>query len=234
MNNKTAFFTISALVIGFFIGFFFANNINRNAILQPAMQANPNLNPGNLQNNAQVFDGSTGGAGMMPEVARVIEAADKETNNFVAQIRAGIMFLRIQNTEKASEYFTRASKVHEDTFQDLSTLGNAFFDIRNYEEAEKWYTLALAKNPDDVDVRTDLGSTFMERSNPNLDRAIQEYKTSLEKNPKHENTLFNLSVAFIRKGDIQAAQETYAQLEKTNPVSSLLPKLKERMSPNQP
>jgi tetratricopeptide (TPR) repeat protein len=234
MNNKLIIFTITALFIGFFIGFFFANNINRSAMFQPAAQMNPNAPFNNVQNNAQVFDGSSHSGGMMPEVAKVIETADQEPNNFVAQVRAGIMFLRIQNMEKAGEYFMRASKAHEDTFQDLATLGNAFFDIRNYEEAEKWYTLALTKNPDDVDVRTDLGSTFMERSQPDLERAIKEYKISLEKNPQHEKTLFNLCVAQLRKGDTQTARETYAQLEKINPGNPLLPKLKERLDQNQP
>jgi tetratricopeptide (TPR) repeat protein len=233
MNSKLILFTISALIIGFFIGFFFANNLNRNAVLQPAAQTNPNISPGGIQNNAQVFDGTSSG-GMMPDVALVIETADKEPNNFEAQMRAGVMYLRIQNNEKAGNYFARAAKAHRDTFQDFSALGGAFFDIRNFEEAEKWYTLALAKNPDDVDVRTDLGSTFMERAQPDLDRAIKEYKTSLEKNSKHENTLFNLCAAYIRKGDTQAARETYAQLEKINPGNKDLPRLKERLEQKQP
>lgn len=232
MTKQNVLLTIAGLLAGFILGFFFANNINRNAAMQPAGQINPNSAFSNVQSTAQVFDGT--GAAMMPEVVKTIEAAEKEPDNFVAQMRAGIIFLKIQNNEKASEFFVRASKVHQDNFQDLATLGNAFFEIKNYEEAEKWYVLALAKNPDDIDVRTDLGSTFMERAQPDLERAVQEYRISLEKNPQHENTLFNLCVALMRKGDSAAAQDTYAQLEKLNPNSPLLPKLKERMAQAQP
>ena len=38
---------------------------------------------------------------------------------------------------------------------------------------------ALEKKSDDIDVRTDLGITFVERKNPDFDRAIKEFQASL-------------------------------------------------------
>jgi tetratricopeptide (TPR) repeat protein len=229
MNKQNILFGIIGLLVGLICGFIFANSYNRNAAIQPTLTQNaPNSTVSNPQTQSVSIKESTGA--MMPEVAQNLEKAKNEPDNFEAQIRTGEIFLKIQNAEKANEFFKRAAETQPDTFENLARLGNGFFDIKNYEEAEKWYSAALAKNPESVDVRTDLGSTFMERAQPDLERAIKEYRTSLEKNPKHENTIFNLSLALMRKGDKQGAEEMLAQLKKVNPQSSLIVKLEQKIS----
>lgn len=233
MNKQSVLFTFIGLLIGFVAGFFLANNINRSAVLQPTVSPNPATAgaPNNPQTPSVSIKEQQPNAPMMPEIQQTLDRAEKEPDNFQAQIRAGEIYLKIQNVEKANEFLSRATAVaRQDNFQETATLGNGYFDVKNYPEAEKWYSLALAKNPDDVDVRTDLGSTFMERANPDLDRAVKEYRTSLEKNPSHENTLFNLSLALMRKGDAAGAQAELARLEKTNPQSPLVPRLKDKLS----
>ena len=228
MNKQCILFGIIGLLSGFIIGFFWTNSVNRNsgAQMSSTTQPAPN-NP--LIPNASVKEPQTGG-GMLPEVAQTLDKAQKEPDNFTAQIRAGGMYLQIQNLPKANEYFQRAAAVHKDNFEELTTLGNSFFDARNFEEAEKWYTQALEKNPDDADVRTDLGSTFVERSPPNFDRAIREYQTVLAKNPNHENALFNLTSALLSKGDLAAARVTLERLKKLEPQSSQVSSLEQRIA----
>lgn len=236
MNKQNILFAVIGIFAGFFGGFFLANSINRNASLPtPAAQIASDAPALNVPNNPQTQSVSIkeGQSAMMPDVAATLDKAQKEPNNFAAQIKAGEMYARIQNTEKANEFLQRAVAAHQDNFQDLTTLGNGFFDMKNFEEAEKWYSQALEKNPDDVDVRTDLGSTFMERAQPDVDRAIKEYQTALAKNPNHENSLYNLSLALMRKGDAAGARETLARLEKVNPNSPLIANLKQKLSQNQ-
>lgn len=228
MTTQKILYTVIGLIAGFFIGFVLANSLNRNAALQPAVAQNSSLPINNPSNPAAATSGSQNAA-MMPEIAATLEKASQNPNDFEAQMKAGEIYLRIQQTEKAAEFFNRAATVYKDDFQQLSRLGGAFFDVRNFAEAEKYYLLALAKKPDDVDVRTDLASTFIERPNPDFDRAINEYQTSLKLNPKHENTLFNLAVAQIRKGDLESARQTAQEIEKLNPSSPLVGKLKERL-----
>ena len=227
MNKQNILYGIIGLLAGFIIGFFFANNINRNAARQPLNTENSSPNGQQMQ-SASIKESQNGA--MMPQVSQAIEKAQKDPNNFEAQMAAGEMFLRIQNAEKANEFFQRAANAQPESFENQAMLGNAFFDIRNFEEAEKWYLRALEKNPDDVNVRTDLGSTFMERSQPDLERAIKEYRISLSKDPNHESTLFNLALALMRKGDSQGAQDSLYELIKVNPNSPLISKLKEKLS----
>lgn len=232
MNRQNLLFTIIGLLAGFIGGFVLANNLNRSSALQNSVAQNPAGAPNNLQIQSADIKENPNGA-MMPQVAETLEKADRDPKNFAAQIQAGQMFARIQNTAKANEFLQRAVEARQDKFEDLATLGNGFFDLKNFEEAEKWYSKALEKNPEDVDVRTDLGSTFMERANPDLDRAIKEYQTSLSKNPNHENSLFNLAIAYSRKGNADGAQENLAKLEKLNPTSSLVTRLKQRLAADQ-
>jgi len=105
-------------------------------------------------------------------------------------------------------------------------LGNASFDSKKYEDAESWYSKALVKKPDDVDVRTDLGLTFMFRDPANYDRAIEEFKRSLEIKPDHPQTLQNLTVAYTKKGDAAEASATLAKLETKEPSNPALTKLR--------
>ena len=79
----------------------------------------------------------------------------------------------------------------------------------------------LTKKPDDVNVRTDLGITFVERENPDLDRAVKEFQTSLQTDPKHEPTLYNLGIAYYKKGNIVETEKVLTQLESINPQQSI-------------
>nr|MDQ5838813.1 tetratricopeptide repeat protein [Acidobacteriota bacterium] len=89
-----------------------------------------------------------------------------------------------------------------------------------------WYAQALAKKPDDVNVRTDMGLTLLLREPPQFERAIAEFKESLQREPNHVQTLQNLTVAYTRKGDVAAAQATLAKLEAISPQTPALAQLR--------
>ena len=112
-------------------------------------------------------------------------------------------------------------------YEGIVKLGNAYFDIGKFEKAEQLYTKALEQKPDDIGVRTDLGITFVERANPNLERAIQEFQKSLEINPKHEPTLYNLAIAYYKKGNTAELNKTVQKLNEANPQGELSTKLKQ-------
>jgi tetratricopeptide (TPR) repeat protein len=77
-----------------------------------------------------------------------------------------------------------------------------------------------------------LGTTFVERPSPDYERAIKEFKTALEIDPKHEPTLYYLGIAYLRKGEKENADSMLAELEKANPTSSLIGRLKQNIEAN--
>ena len=236
MNKENVLFGVIGLLLGCIVGFLFANNLNQSevqiaAVSQapiPAMsnpaQQNQNLPPDHPQVGGAASQ-QTGGE-PMPQVTEALKNAESKPADFKAQADVGDLYYQIQRFDEAAKFYERAVKIRPDSVETLVKAGNAQFDAENYEAAEKWYTAALAKNPDDVNVRTDLGLSFYLRNPPDVDRAIKEYKTSLEKSPNHELSLQNLVVALREKGDTSAAQEAVDRLTKINPNNPLLTNIK--------
>ena len=228
--QKNISFGIIGLFVGLFLGFFVANTINRKEIaLQNSAPAAVNA-PLNHQTQAVSVKPNEQGGGMLPEVSDTLDAAKNEPNNFDAQMKAGNMYAKIQKFDTAIEFFEKANKIKPDNYEAIVKVGDTYFDSKQFEKAEKWYEQALTKNPKDVNVRTDLGITFVERENPDLDRAVTEFQTSLQTNPKHEPTLYNLGIAYYKKGDSDEAKKVLAQLQAVNPNSKLTEKLNQIIS----
>ncbi|CAN5586332.1 hypothetical protein BH10ACI1_BH10ACI1_09170 [soil metagenome] len=231
MQKNTISGLIGGLIIGLVIGFIIANRINRNALNQPTMAQtvqNPQI-PN--QSTADIKERQPQSA-MMPQITQILEKAEKEPQDFDAQIKAAEIHSQIQRFDKAAEYYEKASKIKPEDYDTIVKTGNAYFDAKNYEAAEKWYLQALQKKPDDINVRTDLGITFIERQNPDYDRAIKELQTSLEKNPNHEPTLYNLGIAYFKKGNSEEFQKILQKLDEINPNSELSKRLRQATSQN--
>lgn len=230
MKNSITF-GIVGLIVGLVIGFFVANKINKDApttvISQNQTNAPTATNP--QVQNIVVKDQPNGG-GMLPDVSAAIDRAKDQPNDFDAQIAAGDLYLKIQGFDKAVAFYEAAHKLKPEDYDLIVKIGNTYFDARQFEKAEKWYEQALAKKPEDANVRTDLGITFVERAAPDYDRAVKEFQTSLQTNPKHEPTLFNLGFVYVKKGDKSQAEKILSQLETVNPNSSLVGKLRQAIN----
>lgn len=228
MNKNYFFFAAGGLIVGLVIGFFTANSINRNALNQQNLVQSSQSQPNFPQQQSVSVKPSENG--MMPQVAETLDAAKNQPDNFQAQTKAGDMYSQIQKFDKAAEFYEKAHQINPNDYDTIVKIGNSYFDLRQFEDAEKWYVQALEKNPGDLNVRTDLGTTFVERKNPDFDRAIKEFQTSLQKNPRHEPTLYNLGIAYFKKGNMEEAQKTLQQFESINPQSELLDRLKQTIS----
>lgn len=217
MNKDNILFGVIGLLLGLIIGFVFANKTNQSGMTQQNPGTNTAMSNPNMPADHPAIDPQQQAAAMMPQVNEAIKIADAEPNNFEAQMKVAAMFYQIQNYNKAVEFLLRANKIKPEDYDSITQLGHANYDAGNFVEAEKWYVKALAKKPEDVAVRTDMASTFVLRNPPDLDRAIKEYTGSLQYNPNHEQTLDNLTRAYIRKGDFQKAKEFLERLEKAAP-----------------
>ncbi len=232
MNKENFLFGTIGLLAGLIIGFMFANSVNRNMAM-PVSTAGLSQNSTIPAGHPEITgDNPTSSAPIanVPEVQAAIEKAKNEPNNFEAQTKAAELFYQIERYDGAAEYLKQANKLKPDNYEVITQLGNTYFDSNKFEEAEKWYSNALNKKSDDVNVRTDLGLTFLLRQPPNYDRAILEFKRSLETDPKHIKTMQNLIVAYTKKGELANAKATLAKLESLEPANLALPKLREEIS----
>lgn len=227
MSKTSIFYGFGGLILGLVIGFFAANSINKTNDVQvenTVAASDTQFSDQKIQ-NIVVRDQPTRSAAM-PEIAETLEKATNEPDNFDAQVASGKLYARIQNFAKAIEFYQAANKLKPEHYETIVALGNLYFDDKQYENAEIWYVKALEKQPKDFAVRTDLGLTFVERANPDINRAIKEFKSSLESNPKHEVTIYNLAAAYYKSGDLENARTTAKTLEELNPKSELNSQIK--------
>ena len=70
-------------------------------------------------------------------------------------------------------------------------LGNVYSRIGNIVEAIKYYDLAIFSEDDIYDIHIDFGKKYEEIGN--LDRALKEYKTAYEIDPRDKKILEKIS-----------------------------------------
>jgi tetratricopeptide (TPR) repeat protein len=217
MTKENILFGIIGLLIGSIVSFVATNSYNRSATLSKNVPDQTQNAPKPPSQNSQ--------PAAVPAVTEALDKAEKEPENFEAQVKAGEMFARINNFEKAIPYFEKAQQIKPNDHALLVMLGNTNFDLQKWENAEKWYEKALVIKPDDVGVRTDLGITFIQRENTDYERAIKEFEQSLRINPNHEATIFNMALAYFKKGDTQKASEYKAKLANNTDLTNRLTKM---------
>ncbi|HYO63238.1 MAG TPA: tetratricopeptide repeat protein [Pyrinomonadaceae bacterium] len=227
MTKENILFAVCGVLLGFIVGFFFANSVNQSAAAPRAAQqpgaATGSLPPGHPDVSAQEQAARQAAS----ESAR---KARETPDDFDAQMRAAEDSYRAGDVDDSLSFLLRANQLRPDDQAVVVALGNVNYDADRFETAEKWYTAALMKDPNNVNVRTDLGLTFLLRRQPDVDRAIAEFRRSLERDPRHELALQNLVVALKRKGDLGEARATLAKLEGINPSNSALPMLRQEVS----
>lgn len=233
INKENILFCIVGLLAGAIIGFVFANSLNQSAIQTPAAGMTTAMGgaPGAMPPGGHPpMGGATGDDGNMVDIQASIEKARNEPDNFEAQIKAAEVFYQIQRFEGAIEFLQRANKLKPDDYDTIVNLANAYFDSNRYDDAEKTYLAALAIKPNEVAVRTDLGLTYVVRPTPDYSKAIKEFNTALEKDPKNAMALQNLTIAYTKMGDAAKANESVAKLEAADATNSKIPKLKEEIA----
>ncbi|HVG35423.1 MAG TPA: tetratricopeptide repeat protein [Pyrinomonadaceae bacterium] len=225
MNKDNILIGIIGLLLGFIIGFMFANSANQRASQPPPATLAPQ-NPALPPDHPPIQSGAGAQGAMQADIQASLKLARDQPDNFDAQMKAAESYYQIQRFDEALEFLKRANQIRPQAFEPLVNLGNVYFDSGRFEEAEKWYTEALKINPDDVNVRTDLGLTFFFRTPPDAERAIKEYRASLERDPRHEPTLQNMVAALTRVGNAKEAEEMIARLGEANPSNQALSKLR--------
>jgi tetratricopeptide (TPR) repeat protein len=243
MNKDNILFAIIGVLLGVIVGYVFATNLNQRDTQTRATggRTAEQLAPGSElpENHPQIPSNALKDqGGESSEDSAALKQAEAAPDNFDAQMQAAAILYQNRRFDEAIQLLTRANQLRPDSYEAIVALGNTNFDAGRYEAAEKWYTAALVKNPKDVNVRTDLGLSFMFQEPSDVDRAIKEFRKSLETDPGHEQTLQNLAVALTKKGSFNEAEATLKKLSEVNAANPSLSKLRSdleaaRTSPKQ-
>ena len=228
--TKNILYSVAGVVLGFFIGFFIANfgERPRPAALSNQTQAGGQVPPGHPNVNEGGAPGSAAASSAQAQSA--MDEADRNPQDFTAQIRAAAIFYQLSSFDKASLYLTRALALKPDDPDALTGMAHTKYDTGDFAGAATYYEKVLAQRPNDADLRSDFGSTYSRRQPPDYDRAIAEYRKALAIDPGHEQTMVRLADAALHKGDKAAAREAIDKLAVINPSNPSLASLRSKLN----
>ena len=219
MNRENLLFSLVGIGFGLFFGFGFASWAN--------MHAGATLAGDGRASQSQLPTNGVADRGRLETAAQAAAKQARENPaDYEAQMAAARASFQSERVDDTLEFLLRANTLQPDNLEPVVALGNVNYDAGNYIAAEKWYTAALAKKPDDINVRTELGLTFLLRNPPDNERALAEFRRTLQLDPKHELALESLILALTRKGDKAEARAALAKLESVNPSNAALPQLR--------
>jgi tetratricopeptide (TPR) repeat protein len=245
VSKHNLLYTIIGLLLGFIIGFIFANQVNRgasdNARSEAARERSTAPPPG-----AGETPNDRGNAPGMPteeEIRDAIAKADARPEDVALQRNFGMVLYRYAHQSRNAGLLPDVARMLKRAYdsnpkdRELAvSLGNVFFDIgqatdpARFKDAREYYLKALELKADDPNVRTDLGLTYYFGQPSDPQRAIAEYRKSLAIDPRHEPALQNLSAALITTGKTEEAQKTIEQLNALNPANPALSDLRAQMA----
>ena len=254
LNSKAFIVGAACLVLGFVVGFFLANSINRqeqdrlNAEITSlkAGGAAANSTPSNEQGRQQQTQpaGDDSIANLTDEqLANAVTKADASPADAKLQRMVGQgLYLHAWETGNtsflpdAARILRRAHELDPKDYKTTVMAGDVQFliarsggDTKPLAEARKLYEAALAAKPDDAVVRTSLGLTYFYDNPSDPQRAIREYRRALQSDPRQEMSLQSLAAALVETGSFDEASKRLDEIEKINPSNRELPNLRAQL-----
>jgi tetratricopeptide (TPR) repeat protein len=245
VTKHNVLYTIIGLLLGFIIGFIFANQVNRgpSGVVRSDATRGPAATTPPGTGEAQNTGGNAAASPTEEEIRDAIAKADARPQDVSLQRNFGMVLYRYANRTRNAGFLPDVARMLKRAYEsdpkdrDLTvSLGNVLFDMGQatdpayFKEAREYYLKALEMKADDANVRTDLGLTYYFGQPSDPQRAIAEYRKSLAVDPRHEPTLQNLSAALITVGRTAEAQKTIEQLSALNPSNPALSDLRAQMA----
>ncbi|MGB8507638.1 MAG: tetratricopeptide repeat protein [Pyrinomonadaceae bacterium] len=253
MTTQKIIYLLVGLVLGFVVGFAFANNVNRREqdTLRAELTRQHSGTPTGGTTSAPAAGASRTGSTDNDEIPTLTEEqlrnavakADASPGDAALQRLSGqglyLYAMKTGNTfilSDAARILKRAHEADPKDYQITALVGNALFlvgrekgDSAPLREARGYYQQALQLKPDDVVVRTSLGLTHFYDKPSDPQKAIAEYRKSLVIDPRHEATLQNLVTALVAVGNLPEAEKRLGELEKINESNAELPNLRAQL-----
>ncbi|WP_197461561.1 tetratricopeptide repeat protein, partial [Synechococcus sp. MIT S9509] len=138
------------------------------------------------------------------------EKALKINSNYAPAV-SNIAIIKRQsgNTQEAIDLFKRAIQADPKYIQAYVGAAASFLEMGDFDQAELFARQALAINESIRGLNEIFGIIFQNKSKP--DQAVECYQKELGINPKASNSLFNLGLLMLQKGQNAAAAESLSK-----------------------
>lgn len=132
-------------------------------------------------------------------------------------VRFGEAFLRRKDYVSTLKELLKGKKECPKKPEIHYLLGVTYFSFKKYDEAEKAYKKALELRPNYPDATNNLGNVYLETGR--YDDAIKTFVEAYENllNPNQLQTIVNLGIAYMKKGDFAAAKDWFEKAISSTP-----------------
>lgn len=247
MFKKNILYLTLGLLAGLTIGFLSANMVARSRLEQA--QTTAGTGPRAEEQSADGKNSASADGAQKPpavteeQIREAIAKADSRPDDIELQKKFGRALYRYANQTRDPRYLEDVvrflKRVYDSNPQDRDItvdLANALFDIgqtsvpEGFSKARVYYLKALEIKPDDASVHTDLGLTYYLGQPSDPQRAIAEYRKSLQLAPRDERALQSLATALISTGNREEAQRRIEELRSVNPDNPSLSNLRAQLA----
>jgi tetratricopeptide (TPR) repeat protein len=252
-NRKAVIAGAAGVLLGFLVGFFLANGINRQEQDKlraevAGLRAGPAAKGGAQPQSQGGGQAAAAGDDSFPtltdeQLAGAVAKADAAPDDADLQKKVGqalYVYAWQRNNVKiipdVARILKRAHALDPKDYKTTVMAGDAHFlvarsggDRGALAEARKLYENALAAQPSDAVVRTSLGLTFFYDTPSDPKRAVVEYRRALQSDPKQELSVQSLAAALIETGGFDEAAKRLDELERLNPSNQELPNLRAQL-----
>jgi tetratricopeptide (TPR) repeat protein len=244
--KKNILYLTIGLLAGLYLGFLSANMVGR-ARLEASRTPGGARPEGQSASNGKA-GASAGGAPQTPavtdeQIREAIAKTDSRPDDISLQRNFGRALYQYANQTQDPRYladvarfFKRVYDANPKDREITVELANVLFDIgqtsapEGYSKARVYYLKALEMKPDDASVHTDLGQTYYYGEPSEPQRAIAEYRKSLQLAPRDERALQSLATALISTGNREEAQRRIEELRSINPDNPSLSNLRAQLA----
>jgi tetratricopeptide (TPR) repeat protein len=245
--KKNILYLTIGLLAGLMIGFLSANMVGRARLEQAQMASGTGPRPDTQSTNGKGAAPANGAqkppAVTEEQIREAITKADSRPDDITLQRNFGRALYHYANQTQDPRYLEDVvrflKRVYDADPKDREItvdLANALFDIgqtsvpEGFSKARVYYLKALEMKPDDAGVHTDLGLTYYLGQPSDPQRAIAEYRKSLQLAPRDERALQSLATALISTGNREEAQRRIEELRSVNPDNPALSNLRAQLA----
>ncbi|HBR58631.1 MAG TPA: hypothetical protein DEA22_14380 [Blastocatellia bacterium] len=234
MSARNIFAALIILIIGFAVGFFVANSINRGEVDELKRQVEQSKLASNSRNSERE-------AVLTEEEIRAkIAEADANPGDVRFQANLGIALYRYGSMKRdaalireAGRLLVRANSLEENNFDVLAGLGSVNFDLAfiagepdKYRSSREFYQKALAIRPADSEILTTIGLTYYLSQPPDFETAKITCEKSLKINPNDERALEYIIRALVGLNRNEDAEAYFKQFRSLNPANPAISELR--------
>ncbi len=140
-----------------------------------------------------------------------------ESLTFQCRLNLGNLFKERGELEKALEQYRLVVALNPKNVLALGSLGDCLIALEQYDQAIGTYKKAIRVLPDGEEklkLQNDLGVSYFKKGD--LERAINEFKNILKKDPGHVNAVYNLGQLYYHEGLTGRMKEDYADFVKSS------------------